>query len=199
MTAVISRRAVAVGPAAVVHPAWSRPSPTVLAQPALIFPPIPPPVACWRCSPRTCLLGAVSWSSARALAWERPGSRRGCCPGPDDCGAGPGHRAARPAGQLAWLVELRHGDALDVLREGGTFDLIFADAPGGKHEGIELTIAALNPRGLLIVDDMTPVPQWPAELHAGQAEVRRALFASPLLTSVELACGSGVILCARRA
>jgi demethylmenaquinone methyltransferase/2-methoxy-6-polyprenyl-1,4-benzoquinol methylase len=107
---------------------------------------------------------------------------------------------ARLARQGSWpgFVELREGDALDVLREGATFDLIFADAPGGKHEGLGLTIAALNPRGLLIVDDMTPVPQWPAELHARQAEVRRALLASPLLTSVELACGSGVILCARR-
>jgi demethylmenaquinone methyltransferase/2-methoxy-6-polyprenyl-1,4-benzoquinol methylase len=76
---------------------------------------------------------------------------------------------------------------------------VFADAPGGKHEGLDLTIAALNPRGLLVVDDMSPVSHWPAELRARQAEVRRALLASPLLTSVELTCGSGVIVCARRA
>ena len=110
-------------------------------------------------------------------------------------------QTARLAGQGSWpaFTDLRHGDALDVLREGGGFDLIFADAPGGKHEGLDLTIAALNPGGLLVVDDMTPVPRWPAELHARQAEVRRALLASPLLTSAELTCGSGVIVCARRA
>ncbi len=108
-------------------------------------------------------------------------------------------QTAQLAGQGSWpaFTDLRRGDALDVLREGGGFDLIFADAPGGKHEGLDLTIAALNPRGLLVVDDMTPVPRWPAELHARQAEVRRALLASPRLISVELACGSGVIVCAR--
>jgi len=76
-------------------------------------------------------------------------------------------QTARLAGQGSWpaFTDLRHGDALDVLREGGGFDLIFADAPGGKHEGLDLTIAALNPRGLLVVDDMTPVPRWPAKLH----------------------------------
>jgi predicted O-methyltransferase YrrM len=109
-------------------------------------------------------------------------------------------QTAQLAAQGSWpgFTDLRRGDALDVLREGGGFDLIFADAPGGKHEGLDLTIAALNPRGLLVVDDMTPVPQWPAELRGRQAEVRRALLASPLLTSVELTCGSGVIVCARR-
>jgi predicted O-methyltransferase YrrM len=108
---------------------------------------------------------------------------------------------ARLAAQGSWpgFADLRRGDALDVLREGGTFDLIFADAPGGKHEGLDLTIAALNPRGLLVVDDMTPAAWWPAEQHARQAEVRRALLVSPLIASVELACGSGVILCTRRA
>jgi predicted O-methyltransferase YrrM len=110
-------------------------------------------------------------------------------------------QTAELAAQGSWpaFTDLRRGDALAVLREGGGFDLIFADAPGGKHEGLDLTIAALNPRGLLVVDDMTPVPQWPAELHGRQAEVRQALLASPLLISVELACGSGVIVCARRA
>ena len=110
-------------------------------------------------------------------------------------------QTARLAAQGSWpaFTDLRHGDALDALREGGGFDLIFADAPGGKHDGLGLTIAALNPRGLLVVDDMTPVPRWPAELYARQAEVRRVLLASPLLISVELACGSGVIVCARRA
>jgi hypothetical protein len=45
---------------------------------------------------------------------------------------------------------------------------------------------------------MTPRPDWAAEQHARQAGVRRALFTSPLLTSVELSHGSGVILSARR-
>jgi demethylmenaquinone methyltransferase/2-methoxy-6-polyprenyl-1,4-benzoquinol methylase len=110
-------------------------------------------------------------------------------------------RTAQLAALGSWpgFVDLRRGDALDVLHEGGTFDLIFADARGGKWEGLDLTMAALNPGSLLVVDDMTPVPEWAAEQQARQDEVRRALLTSPLLTSVELSHGSGVILSARRA
>jgi hypothetical protein len=43
------------------------------------------------------------------------------------------------------------------------------------------------------------VPEWAVEQHTRQAAVRRALLASPLLTSAELSHGSGVILGARRA
>jgi predicted O-methyltransferase YrrM len=109
-------------------------------------------------------------------------------------------RTALVAAQGDWpgFVDLRLGDALDFLNEGGTFDLIFADAQGGKWEGLDRTVAALRPCGLLIVDDMTPRPDWPAEQHAKQAEVRRALLTSPLLTAVELSHGSGVILGTRR-
>jgi predicted O-methyltransferase YrrM len=91
-------------------------------------------------------------------------------------------------------VDLRTGDALEALRETATFDLIFADAQGGKWTGLDRTIAALRPHGLLVVDDMTATPGWTAEQHTRQSEVRQALLASPLLTSVELDHGSGVIL-----
>src|SRR5450631_1775884 len=47
--------------------------------------------------------------------------------------------------------DLRVGDALGVVGEGGTFDLIFADAQGGKWAGLDRTIAALRPHGLLVV------------------------------------------------
>jgi predicted O-methyltransferase YrrM len=97
------------------------------------------------------------------------------------------------------FVDLRVGDALDVLGEGGTFDLIFADAQGGKWAGLDRTIAALSPHGLLVVDDMKATPEWTAEQHLNQSGVRRTLLTSPLLTSVELDHGSGVILASRHA
>jgi predicted O-methyltransferase YrrM len=96
-------------------------------------------------------------------------------------------------------VELRCADALAVLAEAGTFGLIFADAQGGKWEGPGRTIAALAPRGMLIVDDMTATPQWDTGQHARQQHVREVLLTSPLLTSVELRHGSGVILSTRHA
>jgi demethylmenaquinone methyltransferase/2-methoxy-6-polyprenyl-1,4-benzoquinol methylase len=108
-------------------------------------------------------------------------------------------QTAALAAQEAWpaFVELRCADALEMLNEGGRFDLIFADAQGGKWEGLDRTIAALGPHGMLVVDDMTAAPGWTAEQLASQGEVRRKLLSSPLLTSIELSHGSGVILSTR--
>lgn len=105
------------------------------------------------------------------------------------------------AAQGSWpdFVDLRCADALEFLGESGTFDLIFADAQGGKWDGLDRTIAALRPHGLLLVDDMAPRPDWSVEQHTKQGQVRQTLVTSPLLTSVELDHGSGVILSTRRA
>jgi demethylmenaquinone methyltransferase/2-methoxy-6-polyprenyl-1,4-benzoquinol methylase len=110
-------------------------------------------------------------------------------------------RTAALAARGDWpqFVDLLVGDALDVLAGTGNFDLIFADARGGKSTGLDRTISALSPHGMLVVDDMTPTPQWTGEQRTTQDGVRQALLGSPLLTSVELDHGSGVILAARRA
>jgi len=105
--------------------------------------------------------------------------------------------ALAAGGDWPSFVELRHGDALEVVAQGGTFDLIFADAPAGKWHGLDRTIAALGPHGMLIVDDMTPQPDWTDSQRDAQEQVRRTLLAAPELTSVELAHGSGVILSVR--
>ena len=111
----------------------------------------------------------------------------------------PANAALAASGNWPSFVDLRHGDALDVLAEGGTFDLIFADAPAGKHDGLDRTIAALHPHGLLVVDDMDPQPDWADSLRAAQDKVRQQLLSAAGLTSAELAIGSGVILSARTA
>ena len=111
----------------------------------------------------------------------------------------PATAALAAAGDWPSFAELRCGDALAVLAEGATFDLIFADAAGGKAEGLDRSVAALRPHGLLIVDDMTPVPDSADSLRAMQDRVRRALLSAAELTSAELAFGSGVILSVRNA
>ena len=111
----------------------------------------------------------------------------------------PANAALAAAGDWPSFVRLRCGDALEVLAEGGAFDLIFADAPGGKWDGLDRTIAALRPHGLLIVDDMTPLPNWTDTHAAAQDKVRQTLMSAPELTSMELTVGSGVILSARSA
>lgn len=105
------------------------------------------------------------------------------------------------AAQEDWppFVELRVGDALELLAgPGDGYDLIFADAPGGKSEGLDRTVAKLNPRGTLVVDDMTPVEAWPEDFKVRQDGVRRALLDDPALVSVELGHGSGMIIGVRR-
>lgn len=94
-------------------------------------------------------------------------------------------------------VELISGNALDVLRAQGTFDLIFADAPAGKWEELDATIAVLRPGGHLLVDDMTPAACADREHESKAREVRQRLLKHPDLVSVEIAWATGLILCTR--
>ena len=91
------------------------------------------------------------------------------------------------------------GDGLDVLARSGTFDLVFADSPAGKTSGLDQTIAALRPGGVLVVDDMRAGPEVDAQAAVNQAQVRGTLLSSPGLVAVELEHGSGVILATRQA
>jgi predicted O-methyltransferase YrrM len=94
------------------------------------------------------------------------------------------------AGDWPENVTLHGGDVLELLDTLGSFDLIFADAEGGKWHGLDRTIAALAPGGHLLVDDM-------ANGHEQTARVRETLLAHPGLTAVELPCGTGLILATR--
>lgn len=99
------------------------------------------------------------------------------------------------------FVVLERGDGLEQLARLGpsSVDLLFADCPAGKHVGLDQSIAALRPGGVLIVDDMLPVLDWPDDLHAKQAQVRTTLFGHDDLVAVELRWSSGVILATKRA
>jgi demethylmenaquinone methyltransferase/2-methoxy-6-polyprenyl-1,4-benzoquinol methylase len=94
-------------------------------------------------------------------------------------------------------VDWRVGDARELLPRLGVFDLVFADAEGGKITGLDLTLAALAPGGMLLVDDMDPARYPEPERRAAALGVRRALLADPRLRAAELHAASGVILSAR--
>jgi predicted O-methyltransferase YrrM len=98
--------------------------------------------------------------------------------------------AATAAADWPENVTLHEGDVLELLGTLGEFDLIFADAEGGKWQGLDRTIAALAPGGHLLVDDM-------AAGHEQTARVRETLLGHPGLTAVELPCGTGLILATR--
>jgi len=104
------------------------------------------------------------------------------------------------AAQYPWpsWVRLLTGDAVEVTRREGHFDLIFADAQGGKWEGLDTTVAALRPGGHLLVDDMTPA-EFADDNHARKtAAVRTRVLGHPELASVEIAWSTGLILSTRK-
>ncbi|GLW55047.1 O-methyltransferase [Kitasatospora phosalacinea] len=102
------------------------------------------------------------------------------------------------AGNWPAGVRLHLGDAEQLLGELGQFDLIFADAPGGKWTGLDRTIAALRPGGVLIVDDLDPARYAEPEHVAKVAEIKATLLGHPDLVAVELAVGSGFVLATKR-
>lgn len=85
-------------------------------------------------------------------------------------------------------------DAVRVLPTIGTFDLVFADAQGGKWERLDLSINALRGGGVLVVDDMAPQAWWSAEQATKQEEVRVSLLKRPDLVTCEFDWATGVIL-----
>ncbi len=113
----------------------------------------------------------------------------------------------RDTERVAWLAEadlpahasIVEGDIEVLLPTLGQFDLIFADAEAGKWTGLELTISALAPRALLLVDDMD-ISHYDSSHDRSTVEaVRKALMTDPRLTAVELNASSGMILASRRA
>ncbi|GAA0480902.1 hypothetical protein Aca07nite_85990 [Actinoplanes capillaceus] len=109
-----------------------------------------------------------------------------------------GLAAAVRAADWPPFVEILTGDACALLPTLGTFDLIFADAPAGKWEGLDLTLAALSPGGVLIVDDMDPTRYPEPEHRANVTRVEETLANHPDLVSVQLPVGSGFTLATRR-
>ena len=105
--------------------------------------------------------------------------------------------ATRVAAWPAW-VEFLCGDGAQVVRERGPFDLIFADAVGGKLDGLDVTIASLAPRGVLVVDDMDPAPHTSDGLVAPLREVRDTLMSHTELVATEIAYSSHVIVAVKR-
>jgi demethylmenaquinone methyltransferase/2-methoxy-6-polyprenyl-1,4-benzoquinol methylase len=107
---------------------------------------------------------------------------------------------AAVAARNGWpdFVQLETGDALELLGRPDRWDLIFADAPGGKWYGLDDTIDALAPGGVLLIDDMTP-PEFVDDLHRTKTlEVRERLLTDARLVVAEIGWSTGIILAARR-
>jgi predicted O-methyltransferase YrrM len=108
-------------------------------------------------------------------------------------------RLSDAARAWAWPahVTIVRADGREALGTLGTFDLVFADAPPIKYGHIEAVLAALRPRGLLVIDD-THIGSDAAPAAREHVEtLRRLVNTHPDLTSVELDWASGVIVASR--
>ena len=97
------------------------------------------------------------------------------------------------------FVTLVEGDGAAEVRRQGVFDLVFADAPGGKLEGLDDTVACLTPGGVLVVDDMDPALHLEDGYGEPLARVRDEIMGDPRLVAAELAFSTWAIVATRRA
>jgi demethylmenaquinone methyltransferase/2-methoxy-6-polyprenyl-1,4-benzoquinol methylase len=95
-------------------------------------------------------------------------------------------------------VEFVCEDGAAAVRTLAPLDLVFADAPGGKLHGLDVTVAALAPGGVLVVDDMEPARHSDDGLREAIEAVRTRLLSDPTLCAAELAFASGMIVATKR-
>ena len=105
----------------------------------------------------------------------------------------------RSVGAIPWpsFVRRIQGDGAEEIMRLGRFDLIFADAPGGKLKNLEGTLSALSTNGVLLLDDMD-LSRHDDELSEALQEVLRIVRTDPRCLTVELPVSSGVLLATRR-
>jgi demethylmenaquinone methyltransferase/2-methoxy-6-polyprenyl-1,4-benzoquinol methylase len=108
-------------------------------------------------------------------------------------------RWAELAASLDWppFVTLETGDILESFPRLGRYDLIFADAQGGRWTGLDHTIAALSPGGMLVVDDLQVGPDAAPDVREQQPLVAERLRHDPRLLATELEWATGVLLATR--
>ena len=84
-------------------------------------------------------------------------------------------------------VRVLHADWHALLPEG-PFALLFADGGRVKYHEPEATLvrAALAVGGMLVLDDLTPVGQWPAAWRGKPDPVRERWLQDPGLSALEL-------------
>lgn len=103
----------------------------------------------------------------------------------------------RSTGWPDW-VSIIVGNADTLIGTLGSFDLIFADSPGGKVYDLSSTIAILRPGGILVMDDMGISDEDSRDRTSRLARVRKELQNNPALVIAELEISTGVIVAAKR-
>jgi demethylmenaquinone methyltransferase/2-methoxy-6-polyprenyl-1,4-benzoquinol methylase len=102
------------------------------------------------------------------------------------------------AAETAWPAFVRPivGDAVMEIGGLGTFSLVFADAEGGKLYGFDLTLAAVEPHGILILDDMRFQGRNPM-IEEGVVKARRQILADERFVCAEVSWSCGLLIATR--
>jgi predicted O-methyltransferase YrrM len=80
----------------------------------------------------------------------------------------------------------------------GAFDLVFADAAPVKYGDVDAVLQALNPGGILVIDDLGAGARTTDDQLAEKDALRHALLEDPSLLAVELDTSSGLIVALKR-
>ncbi|WP_052850211.1 O-methyltransferase [Streptomyces avicenniae] len=81
--------------------------------------------------------------------------------------------------------------------DGPPFDLVFADTWPGKFTHLDRALALVAPGGSYLVDDLDPVPGWPAGHETDVRRLLDELDAPPGFRTVRLAWSTGLLLAVR--
>jgi predicted O-methyltransferase YrrM len=103
------------------------------------------------------------------------------------------------ARSIGWSsnVEVVTADALAVLGDFGSFDLVFADAAPVKYGNIDAILGALRPGGFLVIDDLVSTARTAPQHVADKDSLRRTLMRKPDVQVVEFSEPNGVMVVAR--
>lgn len=80
------------------------------------------------------------------------------------------------------------------------FAMLFADGSDAKHNGAPDIVGMMRPGGLIVLDDLTPVEQWPPEWEGWQDPVRDFWLNDErvVATEIRVSPSSSVLLATRR-
>jgi predicted O-methyltransferase YrrM len=82
-------------------------------------------------------------------------------------------------------VQVLHADWRAILAHG-PFTLLFVDASEPKRGHPDELIEALQPGGIIVLDDLTPMETWPPEWHDTPDPIRDLWLHDPRLISLEI-------------
>ena len=83
--------------------------------------------------------------------------------------------------------------------DGDGFDLVFADAWSGKFFDLDAALDLIKPGGLYVVDDLRPLPAWPA-VHVEKVEQLIEQISSRRdFVLAKLDWSTGILVAAKRA